>query len=195
LRVADLAENQLEIPLCGALPSDLATLTIDEVRADPLGPEPAQEYVELLNFGTEAVAMEGFFLTDDAFTPGHALSMPSPLLPGERILVVGPDFDRHEPSDGAIPDSLRLLRLESPLSISNEGSALFLRDAMAHRLAAFPRLAPAKAGQCTARLSTSEPRSDAARDFAQDPDGRCTPGTATAEGPLADYPHEGAPGP
>lgn len=181
LRLTDLAENQLELPLCGALPSELATVTIDEVRADPLGPEPAQEYVELLNFGTKAVVVEGFSLTDDAFTKGHALSMPSPLLPGERVLAVGPDFDRHHPSDGSVPDALRLIRLAAPLSLSNDGCALFLRDAAGRRLSAAPRLGPDRAGQCVARVTGADARSARAEEFRQDPNGSCTPGTATPD--------------
>ena len=179
--LTDLAENQLETPLCGALPADLATVTIDEVRADPLGPEPAQEYVELLNFGTKAVAMEGFSLTDDAFTKGHALSMQSPLLPGERVLVVGPDFDRHDPSDGSVPDALRLIRIEGALALANQGSALYLRDDTGRRLAASPSVGPERAGQCVGRIAGGEPRSGRAQDFRQDPDGSCTPGTATPD--------------
>jgi hypothetical protein len=189
LRLIDLAENALEIPLCGALPQDLATLTIDEVRADPLGPEPAQEYVELLNFGPKAMAMEGFSLTDDAFAQGSTLHLQSPLLPGERVLVVGPDFDRHEASDGPVPETVRLVRLERPLSLANDGSALFLRDATGRRLSAAPRLAPALPGQCIYRIASSDMRTGGAQAFAVDPNRSCTPGTAspaqTAAPPLA----------
>ncbi len=183
LRLTDLAENVLEIPLCAPIPSELATLTIDEVRADPLGPEPAQEYVELLNFGSKAVVMEGFSLTHDAFSKGAVLRAQSPVLPGERVLVVGPTFDRHHPADGSVPEALRLIRTERSLSLANDGSALFLRDAEGRRLSAAPRLGPARPGQCVYRLADADRRSGSLGAFARDPDGSCTPGAGPSGPP------------
>jgi len=183
LRLTDLAGNRLEIPLCDPLPDDLPSVTIDEVRADPLGPEPAQEYVELLNFGSQPVDMTGFSLSDDAFDKGHALSMPAQLSPAERVLVVGPNFARRDMADADVPDAVRLLRLDAALALPNEGSALFLRDAKGRRLSQMPRLGPAQPGLCVARRPDSLPRAHAPEDFLHATDTLCTPGAATQAPP------------
>jgi hypothetical protein len=175
LGLADLAglrsERGLSLQTAYALPR----LAIDEVRADPLGPEPAQEYVELLNFGSEPVQIIGFSLTDNAFDPGRAVVSSLDVEPGERVLVVGPDFDPHEPSDGAPPAGVRLARLAGALSLRNEGEALYLRDELGRRIAESPRLEAAP-GQCIGRLVQG-----GEVEFIPDPAGACTPGTATLE--------------
>jgi hypothetical protein len=178
LRLADLAENRTELPVCVELPTDLPTLSIDEVRVDPLGPEPDQEYVELLNFGTQPQPMNDLSLSTDAFTKGLSLQSSEILAPGERALVVGPNFDRHETSDAPVPDAVRLIRLMRNLSLPNDGTELFLRDGRQRRVSASPRVAPAQAGQCIARSGT-DPRSGAPAEFALDPHGSCTPGAPT----------------
>jgi hypothetical protein len=168
-----VAEHGLSLETAYAL----APLALDEVRPDPLGPEPAQEYVELFNFGTEPVNIMGFSLTDDSFDPGRALTAALAVEPGERVLVVGPAFDAREPSDGELPAGVRLVRLEAALSLRNEGEALFLRDELGRRVAELPRIAPQGAGQCIGRLLDAEGRAE----FVPDPRGRCTPGGPTLE--------------
>src|SRR5204862_632581 len=58
----DLAGNQGETSLGLRAAPELASLSISEVRADPAGPEPAQEYVEIWNFGEQAVSLRGVAL-------------------------------------------------------------------------------------------------------------------------------------
>jgi hypothetical protein len=177
LRVEDLAGERAEHGLSLETAYALAPVTIDEVRPDPLGPEPAQEYVELLNFGSEPVNIMGFSLTDDSFDAGRVLGAQLAMAPGERVLVVGPDFDAREPSDGELPAGVRLVRLAGPLSLRNDGDALFLRDELGRRVAESPRVAPHGAGQCVGRLVDASGRAE----FVPDPRGGCTPGTATLE--------------
>jgi hypothetical protein len=155
-------------------------VTIDEVRVDPLGPEPAQEYVEVLNFGASDVSMQGFSLTNDAFAQGQLILGDPGLAPGERALVVSPDFDVNDRSDGALPAGVRLLRLARPLALRNDGSALYLRDAAGRRLASAPALAPERAGQCVYRVPGEDARSGEPLAFARDVHGGCTPGAASA---------------
>lgn len=178
VRLTDLAGNQRQWPLCVALPQDLPSLSIDEVHVDPLGPEPAQEYVELLNFGAQAVSMHGFSLTTDPFAEGIVLSDTTPVQPGERVLLVSAQFDRQDAHDAMIPSALRLVRLPRPLSLRNDGVALFLRDDQMRRISASPRMAPQAPGQCIGRVG-DDPRSGDPEQFVLDPNGSCTPGAET----------------
>lgn len=180
LSLRDLAGNESHSQVRLSPAPDLARVSIDEVRVDPLGPEPAQEYVELLNFGASDLSMQGFSLTSDAFAQGQLITSDMPLAPGERALVVAPDFDVNERSDGALPAGVRLLRLARPLSLRNDGSALFLRDAAGRRLAAAPALAPERPGQCIHRVAGVDPRSGEPLAFTRDAHGSCTPGAASA---------------
>lgn len=178
LTLSDLAGNDSHAQVTLAPAPDLARVAIDEVRVDPLGPEPAQEYVELLNFGASDVSMMGFTLTHDPFAQGQAISGDVTLAAGERILVVAPDFDPRDTHDGALPAGVRLARLSRPLSLRNEGSALYLRDAQGRRLSAAPAVAPSKPGQCVHRVAR-DPRSADPFSFALDAQGGCTPGVAS----------------
>jgi hypothetical protein len=175
LRLGDLAGNMSEAQTMLAPTPDLARIAIDEVRVDPLGPEPAQEYVELLNFGASNVSMQGFSLTHDPFAQGQAITGDVALAAGERILVVAPDFDVRDASDGLLPAGVRLARLARPMALRNEGSALYLRDAQGRRLSAAPALAPSKPGECIHRV-VEDPRGAGSFSFAVDSHGGCTPG-------------------
>jgi hypothetical protein len=176
--LSDLAGNTSHTQVVLAPAPDLARLAIDEVRVDPLGPEPAQEYVEVLNFGASDVSMMGFSLTHDPFAQGLAIADDITVAPGERVLVVPPEFDARESSDGALPAGVRLARLARPLALRNEGSALYLRDAQGRRLSASPALGPEQAGQCIHRVD-NDPRSGDMLAFARDASGGCTPGAAS----------------
>jgi hypothetical protein len=162
----------------------LASVHIDELRPDPLGPEPAQEYVELSNDGSAAVQIMGFSLTDNAFEPGVSIETSLELAAGERVLAVAPEFELSDTSDGDLPAGVRIVRLSKALALANSGTALFLRDALGHRLDEVPRVAPDQPGQCIARIGET---------FMPDPSGGCTPGepsevSARGPGPLARSP-------
>jgi hypothetical protein len=176
--LADLAGNRTSTALEVAPLRGLSALAIVEVRADPLGPEPSQEYVELLNFGDTPLSIEGFTLSTDMFATGQRIVGAAVLAPGERLLVVAPDFDSAEASDGPLPAGVRLARLDRALALRNEGAALVLRDAKGQRLSASPALAGARAGQCIERVGSSF-RSGALSAFRATLGGGCTPGFAS----------------
>lgn len=157
--------------------SSLAPLSIDEVRADPRGKEPDQEYVELLNSGPEPMSLKGFTLSTGAMR-AHAIDADERIAPGERVLVVAPAFNPHDAADGALPDGVRLVRLRGPLGLANAGRALSLRDARGRRVSAAPATPTPLEGQCSARRSP-DPRTGDTDAFAPDPEGTCTPGRAT----------------
>lgn len=159
-------------------PNELSRLSIDEVRVDPLGPEPAQEMIELLNFGGEPVDLQGCFVSDDPNERGVRIVNALRVLPAERVLVVGPDFDPRERADGMLSPGVRLARTDRHLSLSNQGERLFLRDPEGRRLSASPRMEPAREGACVAR-SRGDRRSGSAAVFRADPHSGCTPGAET----------------
>jgi hypothetical protein len=191
LQLRDLAGNTAQLPLELAPARDLPKVSIDEVRVDPLGPEPSQEYVELLNFGETSMSIAGFSLSDDAFAAGRRIQGPLTLAAGERILLVPADFDAGDAHDDVPAAGVRLARLAGALPLRNDGSALFLRDAGGRRVSASPAIAPEQAGQCIARTS-ADARSGKSAAFALDPDGRCTPGYATQR-PFAGRPPQPTP--
>lgn len=188
LELEDLAglSTRHTLPLASAL--GLATVRIDELRPDPLGPEPAQEYVELFNFGSHPVNIMGFSLTDDVFASGRSITTPLSLEPGERVLVVSPGFDPNDTSDGPLPSGVRLARLDGALSLRNDGEALYLRDELGRRIHETPRVTPTSAGQCLGLVGSP----DEALTLVPDPEGGCTPGTATFD-PWRATSREGAP--
>ncbi len=182
LRARDLAGNVREQMLAVAAAPDLPTVSIEEMRADPLGKEPAQEYVELLNYGAQPVSLMGFTVSKDAFEKGRALTGAASLAPGERALVVGPDFDERDPSDGVLPSGVKLVRLEGALGLANAGARLFLRDRAGRRTSAATALTALLEGQCSARGASDRRRGDP-QAFELDPDGGCTPGAPTFDRP------------
>lgn len=173
LTLSDVAGNLRSLPLELTPQPDLARLSIAEVRADPLGPEPSQEYIELLNFGDTPLSIEGFTLTTDVFAAGSRIVSASTLAAGERALVVPPEFDSAEASDGALPAGIRIARLERALSLRNDGASLVLRDARGRRLSASPALSGGAPGRCIERIG-AEPRTAAGFHSAA-----CTPGASS----------------
>jgi len=158
--------------------ADLATLSIAEVLANPLGPEPQQERVELWNFGDLPIALDGMQLSDQTAEPGAALATSVVLDPGARVLLVADGFDTSDGSDVPIPPGTPLIRVGKALGsagLANRGEPLFLRDRSGRRLSAAPGTPAPSAGTCIARIS-EDPRDGSASAFAADEIARCTPG-------------------
>jgi hypothetical protein len=156
----------------------LATVSISEVRADPEGREPDQEYVELFNYGSQPVSLRAITLADGPDDPGMPLDRDALLPPGAHALLVADAFSTDSALD--IPPAIgtQVLRLGKTLTrggLSNSGETLYLRDAEGHRLSAAPPAPPPRPGLCIVRAS-DDPRTGADGSFAYDPNGSCTPG-------------------
>jgi hypothetical protein len=174
LRLTDLAEHAVEIALVLATHEPLLPIAITEVRADPLGSEPAQEYVEVLNYGAVPVELEGLSISDAADAIGDVVPAPSiRIAPGQRALLVADDFDPDDPTDPVpVPAATPLVRVGRSLAsggLANGGEALYLRDALLRRISAAPAV-EAPAGSCLTRAG-ADARS--AQGFAVTP---CSPG-------------------
>lgn len=175
LRVEDLAGQGVEHTLELRTTEPLITLSLVEVRADPEGAEPRQEYVEVLNYGSMTVDLEGLALSDRADALGDVIMRPQRLAPGQRALLVADAFDPEDPADDPAPPGVPLVRVGTSLGsggITNAGEPLFLRDASMRRVSATPALP--SAGACIVRAGADARAGDASL-FVIAP---CTPGTA-----------------
>ncbi|MCA9594175.1 MAG: lamin tail domain-containing protein [Myxococcales bacterium] len=148
-------------------------VVITEVMANPLGPEPASEWVELENDGSLAVDVAGFVLSDGA---GESVLPEHVLPPGARALVVRQDFAPGVGGDVAPAPGTALLAVEAlgKSGLSNAGEALELRDAQGGVLSRFPAL-KAKAGRSIARRSPATLDDDASG-FGEHADPGASPG-------------------
>jgi hypothetical protein len=122
VRAVDRAGNVAEsAPLAWQTPAALPPVAITEVLANPLGPEPAQEWVELRNLGSDVVSLAGLGIADSR---GADLLPTTTLGPGEYALVVTSAYD---PGNGADPPprpGTHLLRVDGRIGadgLSNGG--------------------------------------------------------------------------
>lgn len=156
----------------------LATLSIDKVYADPRGPEPDQEFIELLNYGDAAVSLHGIQLFDASEQAGTRITEEIWLEPGARALLVSTTYDPRVGTDPAPVAGAVLVRVGKGLTrsgLSNAGEPLYLRDAQGHRLSAAPALPKPRAGQCLVRIS-ADPRTGEPGSFDYGDEDSCLPG-------------------
>jgi len=127
-----------------------ARVVVNEVLADALGPEPAQEWVELVNDGTEAVELEGWVIED----VGGRVPLPAQLLePGAFALLVAEGFSESSPWDAPPEPGTPLLRLPSlgKSGLANSGEPLILRAPDGAIVSRFPASPKPKPGVSVAR--------------------------------------------
>ncbi|MFW6023622.1 MAG: lamin tail domain-containing protein [Myxococcota bacterium] len=178
LRSADLLGRQASLGFELPMPSSLPPVFITEVRADALGPEPGQEYVEVVNSGDVPIDLQGFSLSDAPHDEGDVVAEPAVVPAGGRALLVPARFDPQDPDDAPVPPGAILIRLDTALGsggLSNAGEPVFLRDPRGRRVSAAPAVAPPDPGVCLIRAS-SDGRTDDREAFAFDALGGCTPG-------------------
>jgi len=127
VQASDLAGNRaVSAPLAFTTPVALPPVAITEVLANPAGPEPQQEYVELRNLGDADVSLGGLRLQDSK--GGDDLPAET-LAAGGYALVVTATYDPNEGSDPAPRAGTLLLRVDTRLGadgLSNSGEAVQL---------------------------------------------------------------------
>ncbi len=107
-------------------PPAVPPLAITEVLANPAGPEPQQEYVELRNLGDADVALEGLRLAD---SKGGDDLPPETLAAGAYALVVTSTYDPAAGPDPPPRPGTLLVRVDTRLGsdgLSNGGEAVQL---------------------------------------------------------------------
>lgn len=128
VRASDQAGNVGEsAAVTLAVPTGLLPIAITEVHANPAGPEPGQEYVEIRNLGTDAVDVGGLSIEDAK----GADVLPATALPaGAYALVVPSSFDPNSPVDTPPRAGTALIHVDTRLGadgLTNGGEVVRLR--------------------------------------------------------------------
>lgn len=149
-------------------------VVLNEVLANPVGPEPAQEWVEITNDGATPVELGGYQFDDGSAAvalPEHALA------PGQHALLVSPAFSLDVAGDVAPAPKTVLLRLPSlgKAGLSNAGEPLRLLDPEGRVVSRFPALPASKAGVSWARVRPDAPDEDPTA-FQRHPEPGASPG-------------------
>jgi lamin tail-like protein len=149
-------------------------VVINEVLADALGPEPASEWIELVNDGDSSVELGGWLLADGG---GEVALPPYELAAGAFVVLTAEGFEPGAGGDVAPLPSAGRLTLPSlgKSGLSNAGEALTLRPPGGEVVSAFPAAPKPKAGSSIARRRPDTPDDDAGGFFVSAPRG-ATPG-------------------
>ncbi len=137
-----------------------AHLAINEVLANALGAEPAAEWIELVNDGSEALNLGGLRLADSAGT----IDLPAlDVEPGAYVVVARNDYDPANGSDVPLAAGALLARVPAlgKNGLSNAGEPLTLLDASGQVLSRFPALPSVHAGVSLARRTPDAADDDA----------------------------------
>jgi hypothetical protein len=146
---------------------------LNEVLANPLGAEPAEEWVELVNASAAPANLSGLSLSD----AGGQVLLPDVIVePGEHVVLVSEAFG-DSVQDVPFEPSVRLVRLPQlgKSGLSNSGEPLELRSADGGVLSRFPALPSKHAGVSLARRSLDSPDDDVA-EFGEHADPGASPG-------------------
>lgn len=153
----DPAGTELDFDLVADMAPARERPVLNELLANPLGPEPQSEWIELVNDGAIGLDLSHFTLRD----AGGSVPLPSASLAAhEYALLTREDFS---PSGADVPPApgARLIRLSQlgTSGLSNSGEPLALLDAQSTVVSALPAV-PTKAGQSLARRHSFSPDDD-----------------------------------
>jgi hypothetical protein len=126
-RATDRAGNVAEAaPFALTTPPAIPPLAVTEVLANPAGPEPAQEYVELRNLGDGIVSTDGLLIQDSR---GSDMLPAAEVAAGAYALVVTSSYDPQNGADPAPRPGTMLLRVDARIGtdgLSNGGEVVRL---------------------------------------------------------------------
>jgi hypothetical protein len=168
----DLGGNRWEVDVAVVTGAPEPHIVINEVLADPVGPEQASEWVEIYNDGVTEVDLSGWLFGDSA---GSATLPAATLRPGDFALLTGPAFD----SSADVTPPAAVLRIPLPhlgkTTLSNQGAELRLRDLTGRTVSRFPP-SPKPARGCSVLRRTPRTPDDAPDGFLLSRPGQSTPG-------------------
>lgn len=131
-------------------------LVLNEVLADPLGLEPAQEWIEIVNDGASTATLEGYVLViAGATTP----LPPTTLAAGSFALIVNQAFVETNGVDRPPAQDTQIIRVPrlGARGLSNSGQVIVLMDAAGTSVSQFPATPKPRAGESVARRLPSAP--------------------------------------
>ena len=156
VQTLDNAGNSTTSTFAAKTQSLMAHVVINEVMANPVGPEPQQEWVELYNDGQAHAQLDGYILIDIG---GETLLPPAILGAGQYAVLVNDDFDETSSYDPMPPSGVKLLRVAKlgKGGLNNQGEPLELHDAGGNQVSAFPPLPKPKSGASIIRVEPDAP--------------------------------------
>ena len=133
-----------------------AHVVLNEVLANPIGPEPHQEWVELYNDGQVETSLSSYRILDI----GGETVLPDVVLPaGQFAVVVNDTFVPDDEVDEVpVPEAI-VVRVPAlgKSGLSNSGELLRLVDPEGRTISRFPALPKPKAGQSVSRRTPYAP--------------------------------------
>jgi hypothetical protein len=141
----DLAGETLSGSVLIETRAPMAHLVLNEVLANPIGPEPAQEWIELYNDGVAAAELAGYVLED----LGGETTLPAARVePGGHVLVVNAEYDAAFEYDVPPVRGALVVRVEQlgKGGLNNQGEPLKLVAADGSVVSRFPMLPKPKSG-------------------------------------------------
>ncbi|MCP4600615.1 MAG: lamin tail domain-containing protein [Proteobacteria bacterium] len=171
----NLMEFEVQISGWGGPP-----IAITEVLADPFGPEPSQEFIEIANFGAVEVDISGWMIDDGGDTNGDLIPIGTILGPGEVAILVSSAYVRDEGQDPSPESETLIVSLETSICSNglknSDAESIELYDAAGVLVSQYKGQAGAPVeGSGSIRLSAELPDSDLLA-FELDPNGTSTPG-------------------
>lgn len=129
-------------------------VVLNEILANPLGPEPNAEWVEIVNDGAAPVELGGYLLLDGG---GPTALPPATLKPGAFALLVNQGYEEQGGWDPPAAPGTLLLRVPhlGKNGLSNSGEPLTLVDPTGAIVSRFPATPKPKAGLSVGRRSPS----------------------------------------
>lgn len=129
-----------------------AHIVLNEVLANPNGPEPQQEWVELYNDGKVETSLAGYHILDI----GGDTVLPDVLLPaGQFAVLVNESYVEDDEVDVLPASDAILVRIAAlgKSGLSNSGELLRLVDPEGHTISRFSAFPKPKAGQSVSRAT------------------------------------------
>jgi hypothetical protein len=174
VRVVSVSGGLADFDIVWRTTDPQARVVINEVMANPVGPEPQQEWVELYNDGAVAVGLGGWRFED----AGGGVDLPDVTLqPGEYGLLVGEGYDASSWVDAIPAEGTVLIGVSSVGTggLSNAGEPLRLVGADGSAVSSVPPRASKHPGGSIVRVRPEAP--DGEGSFGVDLQGG-TPGAA-----------------
>jgi hypothetical protein len=179
LTLTDINGNSQSIDISGRGIAG-PTVAITEVLADPLGPEPDQEFIEIVNYGESPADLSGWAIDDNGDRNGDTIPESIVLGPGQVGLLVAPDYQPQASGEPALAEGALLIRLDSSIASNglknSESETIELYDAAGSLVSAYPGSAgPPSEGVSVVRILPQLPDGDPMA-FVTHPEKAASPG-------------------